>query len=235
MDLGPYALVGQPPHHGRPVDAGAFEVDQHLVQVGRDPLSRSAGTHRLDDSAERFERQIVEQHQLAPPARETLQLAQLAQSQRGLQLVHAIVEAELGLLVGPGVQLAIRTQRKLGVDDQIEVLGHAVIRQPAHPRGAVGIGGGDHAALAGRQGLDRMEGEGRRLRMGAGAHSLARGVVAAQRMAGVLDDGEPGGPGCVRNLVHGADAAAEVDRDDAPGFAGRLDQRGLQRLGGHQP
>jgi len=72
-------------------------------------------------------------------------------------------------------------------------MGHAVAAQQAHAPGQGRIIGGDGAALAGRDGLDRVEREHGHVAQAAGpdrgSRAVRAGVVGADGVAGILDHG----------------------------------------------
>ncbi len=70
--------------------------------------------------------------------------------------------------------------------------------------------------------------------MGAGPYRPPLAIAPAQGVAGVLDDRQSGCTSDLREPLHGADAAAEMDGDDASRPPARAMQRRAQGLGGHQ-
>ncbi len=205
----------------------------HLLQVRTGPVARRTA-HDLHGGAQRLERQVIERGQGAAAADKQIQAAELAEAQRRLHLVHPVIETQFDLLVGPGVGFARTVQRQFQVAEQGRITRDAMVGEAAHAFGQGGIARGGHAALPRRQGLDRMEGKGRRVRQVAGADLAARPVHAAQRVAGVLDDGRARRPRDPGNAVHVADAPAQVHGQDGLHRPPGAGQRRLQRARGHQ-
>ena len=109
---------------------------------------------------------------------EPVELAELHEPDRGLQVGHPVVEAE-------HVEVGQRGRARAAV---AHLLGDATRRGCAgdrRARGQLGVVGGDHPALAGRDRLARVERERRRSRRGRRRAALVGG---ARRAGGVLDD-----------------------------------------------
>ena len=109
---------------------------------------------------------------------ESVELAELDEPDRGLQIGHPVVEAEL-VEVGQQVRAAGRggaaPRRRDG----------AVVAQQLGAGGELGVVGRHHAALAGRDRLARMETRSSRRRRG---RRPAASIRRAGRAGGVLDD-----------------------------------------------
>jgi hypothetical protein len=116
--------------------------------------------------------------ELAPRRVEALELGQLPQPERRLQVEHVVLPARLEHVV---VRHAAAAEAIPGV------LADAVEAQDAQPVGERGVVAHDHAALAGGDVLDRMEAEDGRV---AARADLDAPVDGAQRVRRVLDDPE---------------------------------------------
>ena len=92
-------------------------------------------------------------------------------------------------------------------------VGASLVGERAQERGERGVVGRDHAALARRHLLVGVEGEDRR---GARAADLAAAVLAADGLAGVLDDRQPVLLRDRAERVHVARVAEDVHWEDGP-------------------
>ena len=112
------------------------------------PCGGSLGEAQAGDAGERRSVAVGE-----PPAlgHHRVELVELGEADGGLEVGHAEVEAELGVLLEhDGAPLACRSW---ALDD------HPVLAQPPQPAGQLGVGRQQHPALAGGDELARMERE----------------------------------------------------------------------------
>lgn len=107
------------------------------------------------------------------------QIGHLAQPQCGLDIGHAVVEAEQLLLVVPG---AVRL-----VDEILRLAGDAVATQQTHGLGQHCVIGHRHAAFAGGDDLHRMEAEDGDVAVAAVAGGFIL-IAGTEGVAGILDD-----------------------------------------------
>jgi hypothetical protein len=203
------------------------EGDADEIEVVRARLAARA-LRRPDQPLAR-ESLVVGRHQGAAPLDEAVQLVHLRQAERRLDLGQAIVEAELLHLVVPAVAPAVG-ERVLLAQQRVRPLVDAVAAQSKQVAIQALVVGRDHSALAGRDVLDRMEGEHRHVRLRAGAYARAVRVAGAKRVRGILDDHGAVAPGDRLDRAHVARQAGKVHRDHG-GHAPRLAAAPLEVFG----
>ncbi len=154
---------------------------------------------------------VVLAHDRAAPRLKLLELAQLPQPERCLDVGHVVLEARDQDLVEPAAALVVTLPG---------VAAHAVQTDHARPGQELRIGG-EHPALAGREILGGVEAEGDGIPLAADGSPL---VAGGQRVGRVLDDAKaPRSPpgqraqcvevGRMTGVVHGQDrAGARGDR-----------------------
>src|SRR5712692_1212765 len=151
----------------------------------------------------------------------------LAAAERGLDVGHAIIPAELEHLIIPGaVGLALHARR---------VVGGAVRADALHPCRELRIVGQRGPALPGGDDLDRMKAEDGDIRKAATADRLPE-ILAADGVRGILDDTEAVAVGKRTDAAHVARLAGEMHRHhdlrQAP-VGLRLLELGLERVRAH--
>ena len=130
---------------------------------------------------------------LAASLEDAVEPLELADSERGRDVVEPVVEAEPAMLEpAAAVEAALVAER----DEQLVLLGRR---------------GRDRAALAGRDLLVRVEGPGREMAVRAERLAL---VPGAEGLARVLDEREPVPVADRAQLVELAGVAEDVDGDD---------------------
>src|SRR6185369_2587672 len=175
VEAGADAQLLEAVHERRPLRREDGEQVPRMDVIVR----RRAGQAETFDPGQLF---LIDRRDLGAPGVEARQLAELMQTQRGLDVGQVVLEAGEHHVIGGRRFL----RRRVGLPG---VAVHAVELPQLDPRGELGVVGGDHAAFAGRHVLDRVEGE-------AGGHRAVRRAVAdrtafvgrAGGVRGVLED-----------------------------------------------
>ena len=127
-----------------------------------------------------------------------------------------VVKARRCHFVIPGISAVIAGKAQLAVMPAFGVVLHAVIAKPFQAGGQFRIVGGNYAALAHGDGLDRMAGENSHLPITAASHrdlsALGSDITPAQGMAGVLHHRQTPFTGQPRHHFHVHALAAEMNR-----------------------
>ena len=139
------------------------------------------------------EQDVVARGDLGARGEDLLEALGLREADGGRELVHAVVEAEAVVL------------------EPVARVRAALVRERAHLRGERGVVGRDHAALPRRHLLVGVE---REHRGRAGAADALAAALAADGLAGVLDDREPVLVGDRAERLHVARVAEDVHRQD---------------------
>ncbi len=111
MDHGGDAGFAQPRHDGGALNAGGLEIDQRDIEVPGGVAIRRA-RHGVDQRRQRRQGFVVKRDKTGAPRHPAVQLGELAQPQRAMQVAGAVVEAGRGHLIVPGVGGAGRVERE---------------------------------------------------------------------------------------------------------------------------
>ena len=203
VDIDPVA--GPAEGYEEVVSAGGVDEDGVKVERGV-PVGGNGG--ELDGKI--GEELVVALGELVATVDKFIEALELAVPEGGLEIRHAVVVAELDLLVVPGpVGL---------VGHPVGIPGDPVAAEEAHAVGEVGILGDGHAALPCRDHLDGMEAEHGDVRKPAGPDLLVA-VGSPEGVGGVLEDAEAVLVGEGPDLGHIAGAAGKMDGLDDLGQA----------------
>ena len=142
------------------------------------------------------------------PGHEPVELAQLAGPEGGLHLGHPVVEAQGLLFVPPGTG---------GVGQTGRVAGDTVRTQHQQPLIQTLVIGGDRPALAGGDGLDRVEGEDGRVGIATVPDPAAADIFRADRVRRILDNADIAVRRHGLKGRHVGRQAGEMDRGDQAG------------------
>src|SRR5205807_10500490 len=105
------------------------------------------------------ESRIIEIDDLPSAREEAIELCELRHAKRGLDVRHAIVEAQNLLLAEPRLDAPILS--RVGADKSIGLTLDSVAAQKSKPMRQFGVVGDDRPTLPGGDLLDRMKGEDR--------------------------------------------------------------------------
>src|SRR5262249_36574577 len=152
----------------------------HTNHVRLEWMAASRRLARRSEMGESGQRLGVAMRERAATRQHARKLAELLDADRGLEIRHPVVEADLriGLELDGGAAVAVEIGER-----------HPVLAQQAQARGQGAVASGDHAALARRDALARMKAE-----AGQDAVGLADRDAVVERAGGaggVLDEEEP--------------------------------------------
>src|SRR6185312_2720444 len=143
------------------------------------------------------EKRVIALGEVAACRRELIELAELTLGESAVDVAEPVIEAQRGHLVIPGIDLGIpggALETCFLVGELRGVAIDAVIAEHSETPRQIGLVGERRAAFAGGDVLDRMEGENRDVAIGAAADrgpALVVPLIArAERVAGILDDGD---------------------------------------------
>ncbi len=166
-------------------------IEEHDIRLVR--VRSSIGRDRRSDGLPAKQPLVVPARDASPIGQEVVQAPQLGHADGGQDVAHAVVEAG-------------------GLEPEAAALAHAAVAaQEADASGELVVRGGDHAALAGRDRLARVEAE-------AAGQTDAAGLLPpdgrAQRARSVLDDGQAVRIGHAHDSIHVGRQAERMDRHD---------------------
>src|SRR5262249_13909291 len=191
------AGLAQRPHELPARRAESGEIDEHGIEMP-DGESVRAARDGPDEGRELGGAPVVLRGERPARLGETVELFELAQGKRRVDVAEAVIEPDLRHLVVPGIgHRALEGGRLIGEFRGLPP--DAVAAPAAQALGARRIPGHDRTTFAGGDSLYGMEGEDGEIAVAARPDGMERSVAAPERaadgVAGILDDLEAVPPG----------------------------------------
>src|SRR5205085_8470483 len=183
---------------------GTEEADVRLVAV-----DVAVGNVRRHEPFDLVQELVVARCELAPPGEDPVDAIHLRAAERALDVGESVVEPEVAVL-GEEEAAVTLVAGEIGTR-------RAVVTERARERGELVVRRRDHASLARRDRLPRVEAESSGAAESSGVLS---GGAAAERARRILEDPEAAAARVVEHRLQLGAEAEEMDRDEPDGPLG---------------